>query len=70
MLGGDPFFNALIDLSQRRRYGVELALARLRLFALGPHSPPAVKRVLGLLRRDSELSIDAIPAVEHCHLLN
>jgi hypothetical protein len=70
MLGGDPFPDALIDLSQRGRRNVELALAGLRLFALGFHTPPAIERVLGLLRRDPELSIDTIPAVEHCHLLN
>jgi hypothetical protein len=35
VLGGDPFFNAPIDLSQRGRRNVELALARLWLFALG-----------------------------------
>src|SRR5262249_3441916 len=68
MLGGDPFPDALIDLSQRRRHNVELALARLWLFALGLHAAPAVKRVLGLLRRDPELGIEAILAVEHCHL--
>src|SRR5262245_6416424 len=68
MLGGDPFLDALIDLSQRGRYNVELALARLGLFALGFHASPAIKRILGLLRRDPELSIDAFPAVEHCHL--
>jgi hypothetical protein len=69
MLGGDPFPDAPIDLSQRERQNVELALARLWLFALGFHMSPAIKRILGLLRRDPELSIDAIPAVEHCALL-
>src|SRR5262249_24698209 len=67
-LGGDPCFNALIDLSQRGRHNVELALARLWLFALGFHTSPSIKRVLGLLRRDTELSIEAISALGHCHL--
>src|SRR5262245_64668012 len=60
MLGGDPFRDALIDLSQRGRHN---ALARLRLFALGSHAPPSI---LGLLRRDPEFSIEAIPALGHC----
>jgi len=64
-LGGDPFPDALIDLSQRGRHN---ALARLRLFALGSHASPAIKRILGLLRRDPKLGIDAVPALEHCHL--
>jgi hypothetical protein len=58
----------LIDLSQRRRHHVELALARLRLFALGSHTPPSIKRILGLLRRDPEFGVEAIPALGHCHL--
>src|SRR5262249_982451 len=62
MLGGDPFPDALIDLSQRGRHNM---LARLRLSALGSHASPAI---LGLLRRDPELSVDAIPTLEHCHL--
>src|SRR5262245_51792903 len=62
MLGGDPFGDALIDLSQRGRHN---ALARLWFFALGFHTPPSI---LGLLRRDTELSVEAIPALEHCHL--
>src|SRR6516165_10113213 len=68
MLGGDPLRNALIDLSQRGRHNVELALARLRLFALGFHTSPTIKRILGRPRRDPELSIEAIPALGHCHL--
>src|SRR5215472_8255138 len=48
IFGGDPFPDALIDLSQRGRHN---ALARLRLFALGSHTPPSI---LGLLRRDPE----------------
>src|SRR5262249_13006300 len=67
MLGGDPFRDALIDLSQRGRHNVELALARLRLFALGSHASPRIKRILGLLRRDPEFGVEAIPALEHCH---
>jgi hypothetical protein len=46
--------DALIDLSQRGRHNVELALARLWLFALGFHTSPTIKRILGLLRRDPE----------------
>src|SRR5262245_4591136 len=65
MLGGDPFRDALIDLNQRGRHN---ALARLRFFALCFHTSPAIKRILGLLRRDTELSIEAIPAFGHCHL--
>src|SRR5262245_8808165 len=68
MLGGRPFRDALIDLSQRRGHNVERALARLWLFALGSHTPAVIERVLGLLRRDPEFCIDAIPALEHCHL--
>jgi len=60
MLGGNPFRDALIDLSQRGRHN---ALARLRLFALCFHASPAVERVLRHLRRDTEFSIKAIPAV-------
>jgi len=52
MLGGNPFRDALIDLSQRGRHNVGLGLARHRLFALGSHASPAVERVLRLLRRD------------------
>jgi hypothetical protein len=37
MLGGDPVRDPLIDLSQRGRQNVELALARLRFFALLEH---------------------------------
>ena len=48
MLGGDPLRDAPIDLSQRGRHNVELALAGLRLFALGSHTPRAIERVLGL----------------------
>src|SRR5262249_10840988 len=62
ILGGDPFRDALIDLSQRRRHN---ALARLRLFALGFHAPPSI---LGLLRRDPEFGVEAIPALAHCQL--
>src|SRR5262249_3957882 len=40
----------------------------LRLFALGFHATPAVERVLRLLRRDTELSIEAISVLGHCHL--
>ena len=68
MLGGDPFPDALIDLSQRGRHSVELALARLRLFALGSHTSPSIKRILGLLRRDPELGINCVPTV-HRRLL-
>jgi hypothetical protein len=68
MLGGNPLLDALIDLSQRGRHNVELTLARLWFFALGSHTPPAIKRILGLLRRDTELSIEAISALGHCHL--
>src|SRR5262249_19032680 len=68
MLGGDPFPNALVDLCQRGRYNVELALARLRLFALGSHMPPSIKRILGLLRRNPEFAVEAIPALEHYYL--
>src|SRR5262249_41647494 len=42
ILGGDQFLDALIDLSQRGRHSVELALARLRLFALGSHASPSI----------------------------
>src|SRR5262249_5562979 len=62
ILGGDPFPDALIDLSQRGRHNV--GLARLRLFALGSHASPAI---LGLLRRDPEFGGEAIPARGHCH---
>src|SRR5262245_20381752 len=68
MLGCNPLLDALIDLSQRGRHNVELALARLRLFALSFHTSPARKRILGLLRRDTELSIEAISMLGHCHL--
>src|SRR5262249_23040670 len=54
--------DAPIDLSQRGRHN---ALARLRLFALGSHASPAILR---LLRRDTELGVEAIPALGHCHL--
>src|SRR5262245_13283119 len=67
MLGGDLFRDALIDLSQRGRHNVELVLAGRWFFALSSHASPAIKRILGLLRRDTELSVEAIP-VEHCHL--
>src|SRR5262249_41785940 len=64
ILGGDPFRDALINLSQRGRHN---ALARLWFFALESHTSPAIKRILGLLRRDPELGIDALPALGHCH---
>src|SRR5262249_45352187 len=67
ILGGDPLRDALIDLSQRGRHNVELALARLWFFALGFHASPAVERVLRRLRRDTELSVEAIPALGHYH---
>jgi hypothetical protein len=62
----NPFRDAPIDLIQRGRHNV--ALARLRVFALGFHTPPSIKRILGLLRRDTEFSVKAIPALEHCQL--
>src|SRR5262249_14379329 len=67
-LGGDPCFNALIDLSQRGRHNVELALARRRPSALGFHTAPALNRVLGLLRRRPRLRIQANPGVGQHHL--
>jgi hypothetical protein len=45
MLGSDPLFDALIDLSPRRRHDVELAFSRLRL-RLRPQALPALQRVL------------------------
>jgi hypothetical protein len=48
MLGGNPFRDALIDLSQRN---VELALVRLWFFALGSHAS-----ILGRLGRDPEFA--------------
>src|SRR6516162_9759114 len=65
MLGGDPLPDAPIDVVERGRHRVELALARLRLFALGSHTPPSI---LGLLRRDPGFGVEAIPALGHCHL--
>jgi hypothetical protein len=50
VLGGDPLLDATIDLVERGRRRVELALARLRL-RLGLHALPALKRVFGV-RRD------------------
>jgi hypothetical protein len=43
MLGGNPLFDAPIDVVERGRRRVEPALAGLRLFA----PPPAIKRILG-----------------------
>ena len=43
MIGGDPFPDALIDLSWRGRDNVGPALALLRLFALGFHALPAIE---------------------------
>jgi len=56
-LGGDPCFNALIDLSQRGRHNVELALARLWLFALSFHTPPGIRENIEFV------SISSIPAM-------
>jgi hypothetical protein len=69
VLGGDPLLDAPIDVVEcGRRRRVQLALARLRLFALGSPTSRAIKRVLGLLGRDPELGIDAISVVEHYSL--
>jgi hypothetical protein len=42
MLGSDPLFDTLVDLSQRRRHGVELVSRRLwlRLWPLALASSP------------------------------
>jgi hypothetical protein len=50
MLGGNPLLDA-IDVVERELRRVEPALARLRLFALGFRTPPAIKRILGLLSK-------------------
>src|SRR5262245_8532940 len=67
MLGGNPLLDAPIDLSQRGRHNVELALARLWLFALSFHTSPVIKRILGLLWRHSKLGINGVSTI-HCHL--
>jgi hypothetical protein len=63
VFGGDLCVYTFINLSERGRRNVEVAFARLRLFALGPHASAAIKRILGLLRRNAELGIDAIPVL-------
>src|SRR5262245_64703102 len=67
MLGGNPLLDAPIDLSQRGRRNVDLALARWGLFALGFHTSPVIKWILGLLRRHPKLGINGVSTI-HCHL--
>ena len=51
VLGGNPLMDAPIDVIERGLRRVELALARLWFFALGFLTPPAIKRILGLLSK-------------------
>jgi LysR substrate binding domain len=70
MLGGDALLDAPIDVIERGRRRVELALARLRLFALGFLAPPAIKRILGLLSKPFLLANVAHYRVPRCYSYN
>jgi hypothetical protein len=66
MLIGDPLPDALVNVVERERRHVELARARLRL-RLRLEASPALERVLGVVRRDAELGVHALLAIEHLH---
>jgi hypothetical protein len=67
VLNGDSLPDALVNIVEREPRRVELARAGLGL-RLRLEATPALERVLSF-RRDPELGVYALLAIEHCHLV-